>query len=272
MEADNLIPDENIAGFSKRILEREYEEIAKMSVAVIVATAFDVIHEYREKGMTFDQIASAYTKNGVPMKGATLRWAFGRAMKSRKSLQDAPPARVAGGKRDAKPSPSPAPAPALSTVTPSPAPVAPAAPAAPAPAPRQAPAPQPMPLPGQKKEWRPFGMSEEMFLLMPKIDRILSSYPTPDREYPELADVRWWTDSGGKKWDMRADEKPDGEAEFKQFDRARIMYGMRWRGLMEKWGLVQILGGEMIPRYKIAEDYLQPLAIDLDEIIAKHLD
>lgn len=270
MEADNLIPDENIAGFSKRILEREYEEIAKISVAVIVATAFDVIHKYREKGMTFDQIASAYTKNGVPMKGATLRWAFGRAMKSRKSLQDAPPARVDGAQRDAKPSPSMAPVPAVSTATPSPSQVAQAAPA---PVPRQAPAPQPVPLPGQKKEERrPFGMSEEMWALKPKIDKILSSYPTPDREYPELADSRWWTDSSSKRWDVRADEKPDVEAEFREFDRARIMYSMRWRGLMEKWGLVQILGGEMIPRYKIAENYLQPLTVDLDEIIAKHLD
>lgn len=281
MEADNLIPDENIAGFSKRILEREYEEIAKMSVAVIVATAFDVIHEYREKGMTFDQIASAYTKNGVPMKGATLRWAFGRAMKSRKSIQDAPPARVEGGQRGAKPSPSPEHVPAVAAVTPdpvvaavkpSPSP-APAAHPPPAPAPRQSPAPQPMPLPGQKKEERrPFGMSEEMWALKPKIDKILTSYPTPDREYPELADVRWWTDSGGKKWDMRADEKPDTDAEFQRFDRARIMYSMRWRGLMEKWGLAQDLNGELIPRYKIAEEYLRPLAVDLDQIIAKHLD
>lgn len=265
MEADNLIPDENIAGFSKRILEREYEEIAKMSVAVIVATAFDVIHEYREKGMTFDQIASAYTKNGVPMKGATLRWAFGRAMKSRKSLQDAPPARVVGGQRDAMPSPSPAPV--VAAVAPSPAPAAPSS------APRQASAPQPMPLPGQKKDDdRPSGVSDEMWALKPRIDKILKTFPTPDREYRELADFRWWTDSSGKKWDVRGDEKPDNEADRRQLDFANIRHGSRWRELMEKWGLAQDIQGVLTPRYRIAEEYLQTLTVDLDEIIAKHLD
>lgn len=117
MEADNLIliPDENIADFSRRILEREYEEIAKVSVAVIVSTAFDIINEYRKKGMTFDQIATAYTKNGVPMKGATLRWAFGRAMKSRKSLQGAPSAREGREQANALPPTVPDQVPATAT-------------------------------------------------------------------------------------------------------------------------------------------------------------
>lgn len=265
MEADNLIPDENIAGFSKRILEREYEEIAKMSVAIIVATAFDVIHEYREKGMTFDQIASAYTKNGVPMKGATLRWAFGRAMKSRKSLQDAPAARGDGKQRDAQPSPALAPAPAMAAPLPAAAVTSPAL--------RQAPAPKPMPLPGQKQDdERPRWMSEEMWAMKPRIDKILKTFPTPDREYPELADARYWRDSNGKKWDVRGDEKPDTEEDRRQLDYANIRHGARWRGLMEKWGLAQDINGVLTPRYKITDEHHQPLIVDLDEIIAKHLD
>ncbi len=268
MEHDSLIPDENIAGFSKRILEREYEEIAKMSVAVIVSTAFDVINEYRERGMTFDQIATAYTKNGVPMKGATLRWAFGRAMKSRKSLQGAPAARGEGGQRNAQalPAEAPATATAAPTVAPSPSPsVQP-------PAPRQAPAPQPRPLPGEKEERRPFGVSDEMWAMKPKLDKILKTYPTPDREYPELADARWWTDKVGKKWDVIGPDKPDSEEDRRELDFANIRYFSRWRGLVEKWGLAAEIHGDLIPRYKIAEEHQKPLIVDLDEIIAKHLD
>lgn len=267
MEADSLIPDENIAGFSKRILEREYEEIAKMSVAVIVSTAFDVINEYRERGMTFDQIATAYTKNGVPMKGATLRWAFGRAMKSRKSLQGAPAARGEEEQRNAQALPAKAPATVTSTVEPSPAP------SAQAPAPRPAPVLQQRPLPGEKnEERRPPWISEEMWAMKPKIDKILKTYPTHDREYPELADARWWTDKAGKKWDVIGDEKPDSEEERRELDYANIRYFSRWRGLVEKWGLAEEIHGDLTPRYKIAEEHRKPLLVDLDEIIAKHLD
>ena len=71
---------------------------------------------------------------------------------------------------------------------------------------------------------------------------------------------------------MRGKEKPDDEEDRRQLDFANIRHGARWRGLMEKWGLAEDINGILMPRYKIAEEYHKPLIVDLDEIIAKHLD
>lgn len=116
-------------------------------------------------------------------------------------------------------------------------------------------------------------MTDELWEMKPKIDKILKVYPpTPDREYPELANSRVWTDKTGKKWDVLGDEKPTDEKDYQEWDKAKIRYYIRWRQLMVDYGIAQEINSTMVPRYKIADKYLQPLTVDLDELIKKHLD
>lgn len=284
-EVDSQI--ENLRRRCESALQRRLDNPDCLSPAALIRILSPVIEKYLSAGLVLEEVAKALQEEGFSVtKGHLVRHLGtiraekglppikrGKKPQNESEAGNAPPAREEGGQRGVKPSPSPAPAPAVSTVTPSPAPVAPSAQAAPAPAPRQAPAPQPMPLPGQKiEDDRPTGISDEMWALKPKIDKILKTFPNPDREYPELVVFRWWTDSSGKKWDVRGEEKPDNDADRRKLDHANILHGSRWRELMEKWGLAQDIQGVLTPRYKIAEDYLQPLAIDLDETIAKHLD
>lgn len=257
-EDQTIIPGD-VVNFSRSILEKKYEQIAKLSVAVIVATAYDVIREYRDRGMSFEHIAEAYSENGVPIKVSTLKWAFGKASRSRQATH-APSARGTGEQKNAQASPATVAATVASPSAPPPAPVA------------QPRAPRPTPAPAQPESEprRPFWMPEEVWAMKPKIDKILYTYPAPDREYPELADARFWTDRNGKKWDVRGEEKPSDEEDYKQFDMARIRHGIRWQTLMEKWGLAEVINGVLTPRYKLGNP--SPLTVDLDEIIAKHLD
>lgn len=279
-EVDNQI--ENLRRRCDAALQRRLSSPDCLSPATLIRILSPVIEKYLSAGLMLEEVAKALQEEGFSVtKGHLVRHLGtvraenghppikrGKKARQENEMNDAPSARGEGVQRNAQASPAAAEAPAMTALSAAPSP----APSAQPSAPRPAPVFQQRPPPGEKEERRPIGVSDEMWAIKPKIDKILKTYPTPDREYPELADARWWTDSSGKRWDVRADEKPDVEAEFREFDRARIIYSGRWRGLMEKWGLVQTLGGEMTPRHEIAENYLEPLTIDLDEIIAKHLD
>jgi hypothetical protein len=258
-EVDSQI--ENLRRRCESALQRRLDNPDCLSPAALIRILSPVIEKYLLAGLVLEEVAKALQEEGFSVtKGHLVRHLGmiraekglppikpGKKPQNESEAGNAPPARVDGGQRDAKPSPSPAPAPR--------------------------PAPQPRPLPGEKNEdRRPAWISEEMWALKPKIDKILSTFPTPDREYPELADARWWTDKSGKRWDVRGKEKPDDEEDRRQLDFANIRHGARWRGLMEKWGLAEDINGILTPRYKIADEYHKPLIVDLDEIIAKHLD
>lgn len=276
-EVENQI--ENLRRRCDSALQRRLDNPDCLSPATLIRILSPVIEKYLAAGLVLEEVAKALQEEGFSVtKGHLVRnlgviraenglppIQRGKRKKAQpeNEMSDAPAAQVGREQKDAQP--SPVPAPTVATATPSPAQATPAH--------RQAPAPPPAPLPGQKKDDdRPIGVSAEMWSLKPRIDRILKTFPAPDLEYPELTGLRWWTDSSGKKWDVRGEEKPDNDADRRQLDHANIMHGSRWRELMEKWGLAQDIQGILTPRYKIAEDYLQPLAVDLDEIIAKHLD
>ena len=271
-EVDNQI--ESLRRRCDSALQRRLSNPDCLSPAALIRILSPVIEKYLSAGLVLEEVAKALQEEGFSVtKGHLVRHLGtiraenglppikrGKKAQQENEMGDAPAARGGRGQKDAQ-------APVAATVTSSPVPATPAA----APVPRQA--PQPVPLPGQKNDDdRPRGVSAEMWAMKPKIDKILHTYPPPDREYPELVGLRFWTDSSGKKWDVRGEEKPVTEVEFRDFDRAKIMHGSRWRVLMEKWGLAQDIQGVLTPRYKIAEEYLQPLTVNLAEIIAKHLD
>lgn len=285
METDEV--DNQIESLRRRCdlaLQRRLSNPDCLSPAALIRILSPVIEKYLTAGLVLEEVAKALQEEGFSVtKGHLVRHLGairaenglplikrGKKAQQENEVGGAPAARGGGTQRNAPASPAEAPATATSTVTPSPAPsVQP-------PAPRPAPVLQPRPLTGEKKDdQRPRGISDEMWAMKPKLDKILRTYPTPDREYPELADARWWTDKTGKKWDVIGDEKPDSEdseEERREFDFANIRYFSRWRGLVEKWGLAEDIQGNLTPRYKIAEEYQKPLIVDLDEIIAKHLD
>jgi hypothetical protein len=265
------ISDE-FGGALKKRLDARLSKLATHNAAVIVRKYYDLLSNYRDMGMPWEVIAEELAALGCTITARSLSTTFSRAKKAvgqREHLAVvssnvspiAPPAREGGEQSTAQALPAKAPAAVTSIET------------AQAPASRPAPVPQQRPLPGEKnEERRPIWMTDEMWAIKPKIDKILSTYPTPDREYPELADSRLWTDKTGKKWDVIGDEKPDSEEERRELDYANIRYFSRWRGLVEKWGLAEEIRGDLIPRYKIAKEHRKPLLVDLDEIIAKHLD
>lgn len=258
-EVDSQI--ENLRRRCESALQRRLDNPDCLSPAALIRILSPVIEKYLSAGLVLEEVAKALQEEGFSVTKGHLVRHLGTIRAEKEKPQNeseagnAPPAREDGWQRDAKPSSSPEHVPAVSAVTPDPA-VA---------------AVKPSPSPAIEDD-RPTGISDEMWALKPKIDKILKTFPTPDREYPELVAFRWWTDSSGKKWDVRGEEKPDNHADRRKLDHANIMHGSHWRELMEKWGLAQDIQGVLTPRYKIAEDYLQPLAIDLDEIIAKHLD
>lgn len=262
-------------------LQRRLSNPDCLSPAALIRILSPVIEKYLSAGLVLEEVAKALQEEGFSVtKGHLVRHLGtiraenglppikrGKKAQQENEMGDAPSARGEEGQRNAQTLPAEAPAMATTQAAPSPPPsVQPSAP-------RQAPATQPRPLPGEKRDdQRPGGISDELWALKPKIDKILKNFPTPDREYPELADARWWTDKNGKRWDVRGEEKPDNEHDRKQLDFANIRHGARWRALMEKWGLAEDINGYLTPRYKIAEEYHKPLIVDLDEIIAKHLD
>lgn len=274
-EVDKQI--ENLRRRCDSALQRRLSDPACLSPATLIRILNPVIEKYLSAGLMLEEIAKALQEEGFSItKGhlvrhlGTIRAENGlpplkRGNRGNKAKQeneiDDPPA--ARGGREQKES-------TVAAVV-----LQPQKPQAPTPAPtlRPAPATQPRPLPGEKRDdERPRWISEEMWAMKPKIDKILKTYPAADREYPELVDARFWTDKNGKKWNVLLDEKPNDEKSSKEFDLARIRYYMRWRGLMERWGLMENANGEIVPRYDIAEEYQKPLLVNLDEIIAKHLD
>lgn len=274
-EVDHQI--ENLRRRCDTALQRRLSNPDCLSSAALIRILSPVIEKYLAAGLVLEEVAKALQEEGFSVtKGhlvrhlGTIRAENGlppikRGKKAQKEneMNDAPAARGEGVQRDAQSTPPEAPATATATVAPYPVPAAP----------HQRSTPQPAPLPGEKKgDERPPWVSEEMWAMKPQIDKILKTFPTPGREYPELADARWWTDKGGKKWDVRGDEKPDNEEDRRELDYANIRHGARWRGLMEKWGLAQDIQGILTARYQIAEERQQPLIVDLNEIIAKHLD
>jgi len=254
-EDQTVIPGD-VIGFSRAILEKKYEEIARLSVAVIVATAYDVIREYRNKGMSFEQIAAAYSENGVPIKVSTLKWAFGKATKTREATH-APAARRGGGQRKSQASvqiqaPATIETHATADATAATVIAKPTCLADPA-------------LPPQEPESceEPREMTEKE-----KIDLIVSTIPTPDREYPELTDLRFWQDSNGRRWDVAT--RPRDEPDNAMYRRACVMYSNGRRRLFEKWGLGEyVTDGTLKLRYTLAKK--PPLTVDLDQLIAEHL-
>ena len=278
-EVDNQI--ESLRRRCDSALQRRLSNPDCLSPAALIRILSPVIEKYLSAGLVLEEVAKALQEEGFSVtKGhlvrhlGTIRAENGlppikRGKKARQEneMGDAPAARGEGVQRNAQALPAESPATVTSTASPSPAP------SAQPPAPRQAPTTQQRPPQGEKnEERRPFGISDEMWAMKPKLDKILKTYPTPDREYPELADARWWTDKAGKKWDVIGDEKPESAEDRRELDFANIRYFSRWRGLVEKWGLAQDIRGELMPRYKIAEEYQKPLIVDLDEIISKHLD
>lgn len=278
-EVDNQI--ESLRRRCDSALQRRLSNPDCLSPAALIRILSPVIEKYLSAGLVLEEVAKALQEEGFSVtKGHLVRHLGtiraenglppikrGKKAQQENEMGDAPTARGEWVQRNAQASPAEAPATVTSTAAPSPTPsVQP-------PAPRQAPSVQPRPLPGEKKDdQRPRGISDEMWAMKPKLDKILRTYPTSDREYPELADARWWTDKTGKKWDVIGDEKPDSEEDRHQLDSANIRYFSRWRGLVEKWGLAEDIHGTLTPRYKLAEEYQKPLIVDLDEIIAKHLD
>lgn len=278
-EVDNQI--ESLRRRCDSALQRRLSNPDCLSPAALIRILSPVIEKYLSAGLVLEEVAKALQEEGFSVtKGHLVRHLGtiraenglppikrGKKAQQENEMGDAPSARGEGEQRNAQVLPAKVPATVTSTVAPSPAP------SAQAPAPRPAPVLQQRPLPGEKnEERRPIWMSHEMWAMKPRIDKILKTYPTPDREYPELADARWWTDRAGKKWDVIGDEKPDREEERRELDFANIRYFSRWRGLVEKWGLAEEIHGDLIPRYKIAEEHRKPLLVDPDEIIAKHLD
>lgn len=155
-------------------------------------------------------------------------------------------------------------APVAATVASAPVSATPAS----APSPRQA----PKQLPGQKEEGRPFWMSDEDWIAKPKVDKIITTFPAPDREYPELTSRRFWTGAAGQKWDVCGQEKPADEGDRKSVESGKMMYDFARRDLLEKWGLLNIMADTSLKyRYTLADEFRRPLMIDLDETIAKHL-
>lgn len=243
---EQVIPDDVIE-FSRRILEKEYEQISKQSAAIIILTALDVIDEYRRKGMTFDQIAEAYTKNGVPIKGAALRLAFWRAKKSRESVQ-APSARREEQKEVSAARPTVArleAAPAHETV---------------AAAPVQAFSYE-IARPEDGAQASDQELTEEK-----KIDLIIKTIPPADQEWPELVDFRLVDDGTGKKRDVLElyEEKPDDLI----INRRHQLYLNRRRYLMQEYGLGIILeSGGFKNRHTLAEK--PPITVDLDDLLRR---
>lgn len=280
-EVDNQI--ENLRRRVGAALQRRLSNPDCLSPAALIRILSPVIERYLAAGLVLEEVAKALQEEGFKVtKGHLVRHLGtirdecgypplkrGKKAQPEEALNIAPPALGGGGGQgnvSAPVAPLP-PAEVVAETAPSPAAVVTPA------VPRPAPAPKPMPLPAHDPDGeRPPRMTDEMWVMKPKIDKILKTFPTPDREYPELADFRYWTDSNGKKWDVRGDEKPDSETDRQQLDYASIRHGARWRALMEKWGLAQDVNGGLMRRYEIAKEYLQPLIVDLDEIIAKHLD
>lgn len=269
-EVDNQI--ESLRRRCDSALQRRLSNPDCLSPAALIRILSPVIEKYLSAGLVLEEVAKALQEEGFSVtKGHLVRnlgtiraenglppIKRGKKAQQENEVGDAPAARGEGMQRNAQASPAESPA-TVSSAQP--------------PAPRPAPVLKRRPLPGEKNEARrPFGISDEMWGMKPKLDKILKTYPTPDREYPELADARWWTDKAGKKWDVIGDKKPDSEEDRRELDFANIRYFSRWRGLVEKWGLAEDIQGTLTPRYKIAEEHQKPLIVDLDEIIAKHLD
>ena len=243
-------------------LQRRLSNPDCLSPAALIRILSPVIEKYLTAGLVLEEVAKALQEEGFSVtKGHLVRHLGtiraenglppikrGKKAQHEDDVGNAPAARVEGGQRDAQQPVTTVQAPVPATVGVSPAHASPA------------------------QEGRPRWMSEEMWAIKPKIDKILNTFPTPDREYPELAEKRFWTDSTGKKWDVRGPEKPANDGDRKSLDVAAIQHGHAWRDLMEKWGVVNIMPDTTLkPRYTIAEQYRRPLTVDLDELITKHL-
>jgi hypothetical protein len=69
-------------------LQRAYEQAVCRSPSVFVATYYETINEFRQKGLTFDLIAKAIETLGTTIKAATLRKLFAREQKKRNERQN----------------------------------------------------------------------------------------------------------------------------------------------------------------------------------------
>lgn len=233
---------DEFGGALKKRLDARLSKLATHNAAVIVRKYFDLLSNYRDMGMPWEVIAEELAALGCTITARSLSTTFSRAKKAvgqREHLAVvssnvspiAPPARNDGGQRGAPAqakTPTPSSAVAAEVVPPS---------------------------------AREFDEQE-------LVDRIIKTIPAPDREYPELAQLRFWEDGDGQRWDVT--DTSNKVPTCIEFRRANAYYANTRRMLLEKWGIGKIMSDSSLKlRYTLAEP--PPLEVDLKQLVAKHL-
>ncbi|GAB1394085.1 hypothetical protein MASR1M60_22490 [Rhodocyclaceae bacterium] len=234
--------NDEFGGALKKRLDARLSKLATDNAAVVVRKYFGLLSDYRDMGMPWEVIAEELAALGCTITARSLSTTFSRAKKAvgrREQLAVVssnvspiePPARNGGGQRDV-----PAQA---KTPTSSPAVAA------------------EVDLPAARKPGE-----QEL------IDRIVKTIPAPDREYPELAHLRFWEDGDGQRWDVT--DTSSKAPTCIEFRRANVYYTNTRRQLLEKWGVGKIMSDSSLKlRYTLAEP--PSLEIDLKQLVDKHL-
>jgi hypothetical protein len=228
----------------KKRLDARLSKLATHNAAVIVRRYFDLLSDYREMGMPWEVIAEELAALGCLITAQSLRTTFGRAKKaagqrarlavvSSNIAPIAPPAQSGGGQGEVG---------ALAKV--------PATPSSPVADPQR-----------EGAQAVAHELSEKE-----KIDLIFETIPPPDREWPELVNLRLWKDENGKTWDVvKADRNAPTDLGFK---RQSLFYANTRRKLLEEWGLGVFLSDASFKlRYTLSEK--PELTVDLDKLLER---
>lgn len=265
----------------KKRLEQRWLKLASQSAAGVVRKYFDLLADYRDRGVSWDFIAEDLTALGCVTTAKALSNAYARARRASKKVAAVfaeAPAQVqeGGGGQERRDMPAPRPEPEPVAVVPKPV-EAPVAQQAPRPVPLGQPVSSPPLTPGgaallARIEASKARVSEADKQLM---HRILDEVPKPEREYTDqLKQLRFWTAPDGRVLDVQGNPPKDIENDPElrlQLQRATVMYAHARRAWLVQSGVCVIGGsGALIVSYKRAE--MPPLTIDLAKTVAEHLD
>lgn len=262
-------------------LQRRLSDPKNLSPATLIRILSPVIEKYLAAGLVLEEVAKALREEGFPItKGHLVRHLGAIRAESglpplRRGKRPAQGTSEAGGAPAAREGREQEKAPAGPVPAQSPAAVPVPVPQAATPAQKPAPArhlPPPTLDQAEEEESRPVWVSDKEWEMKPKIHRILNEFPEAAREYPELAKLRFWVDKRGRKWDVHAAEKPENDADRLEVGRANRKYQLARDDLFISWGLASRLSDDhLTERWKVNPEFLQPLSVDPDKLVAEHL-
>lgn len=239
-EVDNQI--ENIRRRCDSALQRRLNNPDCLSPATLIRILSPVIEKYLDAGLVLEEVAKALQEEGFKItKGHLVRHLGSiRAESGLPQIKRGRRAQVAapvpgkpgndGGQRD--------------TIT-------------------QAKAQPPSPVVAADPPRQGISVARELSE-KEKIDLIVETIPSLDREWPELADMRLWKDESGKTWDV-AKAVPNAPTDI-AFTRQSVFYTNARRKLMEEWGLGVFLSDASFKlRYTLSEK--PKLTVDLDQLL-----